>query len=124
MTRAPLPTLYDRDIPADSLARRRVGILGFGSQGKAHAQNLRDRGITVEIGLPATSRTIESARALGFTVATPSEIVGRNDIIMVLAPDELQAALFRAEIEPNLRSGSALAFAHGFAIHHQLISPP
>lgn len=132
MSRSPLPTLYDRDIPADALGARRIGILGFGSQGQAHALNLRDGGHAVRIGLPPASRSRARATELGFDVDTPAAITADSDVVMVLAPDELQAALYAGTpqagyqdaIAPHLRPGAALAFAHGFAIHHRLIVPP
>lgn len=123
-SRAPLTALYDADLPTDALTGRRLGIVGFGSQGRAHALNLRDGGLDVRVGLHEGSRSREAALALGFEVLTPSALAASCEVLMILAPDELQGALYREQLAPSLRAGQALGFAHGFAIHHRLIAPP
>ena len=101
-----------------------LAVLGFGSQGHAHALNLKDNGVNVVVGLYAGSKSAAKAQEAGLTVKTVAEAVKEADITMILIPDEKQAAVYRNEIEPNLKSGSALAFAHGFNIHFKQIMPP
>ena len=114
---------YDKDADAALVRDRKVAILGYGSQGHAHANNLKDSGVAVVVGLRAGSASADKARAAGLAVAGIAEAVAAADIVMVLAPDEHQAALYRELIEPNIRQGGTLAFAHGFNIHFQQIKP-
>jgi ketol-acid reductoisomerase len=102
----------------------KVAILGYGSQGHAHALNLRDSGITVEVGLRPDSSSWAAAEEAGLTVRTVPEAVRDAQLVAFLVPDGAQAALFRDEVAPNLAPGAALLFAHGFAIHYGLIEPP
>ena len=102
----------------------KVAILGYGSQGHAHALNLRDSGITVEVGLRRDSASWAAAEESGLTVRTVPEAVRDAQLVAFLVPDGAQAALFRDEVAPSLAPGAALLFAHGFAIHYGLIEPP
>jgi ketol-acid reductoisomerase len=115
---------YDRDADPSLIRRRRVAVLGYGSQGHAQAQNLRDNGVEVVVGVrPGPSA--DKARRDGFDVLPVAEAVAAADIVHVLVPDEHQAALFRTAIAPELRPGSALSFSHGFNIHYgQIAAPP
>ncbi len=115
---------YDEDASLDYLKDKTVAIIGYGSQGHAHALNLRDSGIKVIIGLLAGSRSIEKAKAEGFEVYSPDEAAKKADVIMILTPDTVQPQLFQSAILPNLDEGNALAFAHGFNIHFGQIVPP
>jgi len=115
---------YDADARIEDLQGRTVAIIGYGSQGHAHALNLRDSGIPVVIGLPEASRSRAKAQEQGLTVLTPRAAAERADIVMILAPDTAQAALFRDEIAPALRPGKTLMFAHGFNIRFGTIAPP
>ncbi len=113
---------YDRDADVNLIKSKKVAIIGYGSQGHAHAANLRDSGVeNVAIGLRAGSGSVAKAEGAGFKVLTPGEAAAWADVVMVLVPDELQADLYKADLVPNLRKGAALAFAHGFNIHFQLI---
>src|SRR5687767_2921790 len=107
---------YDTDADPEVLARRRVAVIGYGSQGHAHALNLKESGVDVTVGL-RPGKSWDRAAGDGLTVVTVDEAVRRADIIMILVNDEFQARLYREQIEPNLRGGKALAFAHGFNIH-------
>ncbi len=113
---------YDADCPAE-LAEK-VAVLGYGSQGHAHAQNLRDTGVDVRVGLPQDSRSRTKAERHGLPVVDVAQAVQEADIVTVLTPDVGQAKLYREEIEPHLRPGMLLMFAHGFAIHFGQISVP
>ena len=115
---------YDEDASLDYLKDKTVAIIGYGSQGHAHALNLRDSGIKVIVGLLAGSRSIEKAKAEGFEVYSPDEAAKKADVIMILTPDTVQPQLFYSAILPNLDEGNALAFAHGFNIHFGQIVPP
>jgi ketol-acid reductoisomerase len=101
----------------------KIAIVGYGSQGRAHALNLRDSGFDVTVGLRPGGPTEQKARADGFDVKTPAEAVADADIVAVLTPDMVQPQLYRGTIEPNLRSGACLLFAHGFNVHFGQISP-
>lgn len=115
---------YESSISKDILKDKKVAIIGYGSQGHAHANNLKDSGISVIVGLYEGSKSIEKAKKAGLTVKTVSEASKEADVIMILVPDELQADLYKKEIEPYMTYGKALAFAHGFNIHYNQIVPP
>ncbi|MBE3586058.1 ketol-acid reductoisomerase [Desulfofundulus thermocisternus] len=115
---------YDNDADLSVLQGKTIAVLGYGSQGHAQAQNLRDSGLNVIIGLPETSRSREKARADGFEVYTPGEAAARADIIQVLVPDEVQPRLYREDIAPHMTAGKTLMFSHGFNIHYGQIVPP
>lgn len=114
---------YDDAVKQDLLAGKVVAVIGYGSQGHAHAQNLRDTGHTVVVGL-REGKSAEAARKDGFEVLSPAEATKKADVVMILAPDEVQGALYANEVSPNLEAGNALAFAHGFNIHFGVIQPP
>lgn len=115
---------YDEDTSLDYLKDKTVAIIGYGSQGHAHALNLRDSGIKVVIGLLAGSKSIQKAKAEGFEVYDPDEATAKADVVMILTPDTTQPALFESAIRPNLDEGNAVAFAHGFNVHFGQIVPP
>ena len=115
---------YDRDADVNLIKGRKVLIVGYGSQGHAHAMNLRDSGVKdVRIALKPSSATVKKAEGAGFKVMSPAEGAKWADIVMVLTPDELQSDIYNADLAPNMRAGSALAFAHGLNVHFNLISP-
>ncbi|MEE8500420.1 MAG: ketol-acid reductoisomerase, partial [Kiloniellales bacterium] len=115
---------YDRDADVNLIKGRKVAVVGYGSQGHAHANNLRDSGVAeVRVALRAGSASAEKAKGAGLEVTAPAEAAKWADVVMVLVPDELQAALYRDDLAPNLRDGAALGFAHGFNIHFSLIEP-
>src|SRR3989442_3338981 len=107
---------YDADADLSIVRAKKVGIIGYGSQGHAHALNLHDSGVTVRVGLPASSRSRETARAAGLTVGDVADVAAWADIIMVLVPDTAQPEVYRDAIEPNLAPGNVLLCAHGFNI--------
>lgn len=115
---------YDSDCNLSLLDGKTVAIIGFGSQGHAHAMNLKDSGVHVVVGLRPGSRHAAKAEAYGIEVLSPAEAAAKGDIIMMLVPDEKQADIYKDVIEPNLKPGNALAFAHGFNIHFKQIVPP
>jgi ketol-acid reductoisomerase len=115
---------YEKDADPSLIAQRRVAIIGFGSQGHAHALNLFDSGVPVTVGLREGSPKREEAEEAGLQVATPAEAAGGADLIMLLVPDQHMAALYREDIAPHLDPGDALFFAHGFNIHFGEIVPP
>ena len=114
---------YDRDADLNFLNGKTIAVLGYGSQGHAHAQNLRDSGAKVIIGLRPTSKSVETAKNDGFEVYTVAEASKLADAIMFLIPDHLQAATYKAEVAPNMKEDAILMFAHGFAIHFGQIQP-
>ncbi len=114
---------YDKDADLSLIQRRTVAIVGYGSQGHAHANNLKDSGVTVVVGLRQGSGTWAKAEKAGLTVKPVGEAVKGADVVMILAPDEQQGDLYRNDIEPNIKKGAALAFAHGFNIHFGQITP-
>jgi ketol-acid reductoisomerase len=115
---------YDRDADVNLIKGKKIVIVGYGSQGHAHAMNLRDSGVKdVRIALRPGSATVKKAEAAGFQVMSPAESAKWADIVMVLTPDELQADLYNTELKPNMKQGAAIAFAHGFNIHFALIEP-
>lgn len=115
--------VYYNEEVTDNLGDKKIAIIGYGSQGHAHAQNLRDTGHEVFIGI-REGKSAEAARNDGFEVFPVAEATQKADVVMILAPDEIQGSLFKNEIEPNLSAGNALAFAHGFNIHFDVIAPP
>lgn len=115
---------YEKDCNLSDLKGKTVAVIGYGSQGHAHALNLRDSGVSVIIGLYEGSPSWKKAEAAGLTVMLTSDAVKQADLVMILVNDEKQAALYRKDIAPYLKSGSALAFAHGFNIHYGQIVPP
>ncbi|WP_368653904.1 ketol-acid reductoisomerase [Ornithinibacillus sp. 4-3] len=115
--------LYENDIQVEGLRGKKIAIIGYGSQGHAHALNLRDSGFDVVIGL-RKGKSSEKAEEDGFTVLEVAEAVSQADVVMVLLPDETQAKVYKDSIEPNLKEGASLAFAHGFNIHYSQIVPP
>lgn len=115
---------YDKDADINFIKNKKIAVIGYGSQGHAHAQNLKDSGASnVVVGLRSSSKTVEKAKNDGFKVFPASEAVKDADIVMILAPDEVQSVLYHNEIKDNLKSGATLAFAHGFSIHFKLIEP-
>ncbi|BBL71638.1 ketol-acid reductoisomerase [Methylogaea oryzae] len=114
---------YDKDADLSIIRSKKVAVIGYGSQGHAHANNLKDSGVSVVIGLRPGSASAVKAQNAGLTVLPVAEAVQAADVVMILAPDEHQAALYRDQIEPNIKKGGALAFAHGFNIHFEQIQP-
>jgi ketol-acid reductoisomerase len=115
---------YDADADVGLIKGRQVAIIGYGSQGHAHAANLRDSGVAdVVVALKAGSATAAKVHEAGFRVMTNTEAAAWADVIMVLAPDEHQAAIYAEDLRPNMKPGAALAFAHGLNVHFQLIEP-
>ena len=115
---------YDDDAYLSVIQGRKVGVIGYGSQGHAHSLSLRDSGVEVKVGLREGSKSREKVEEQGLAVDTPEEVAKWADVIMLLAPDTAQADIFKNEIEPHLQDGDALFFAHGFNIHFGLIKPP
>ena len=115
---------YDADCNLSLLDGNTVAIIGFGSQGHAHAMNLKDSGVHVVVGLRPGSKHEKKAKDYGLEVMTPAEAAAAGDIIMMLTPDEKQADIYKDVIAPNLKPGNVLAFAHGFNIHFKQIVPP
>ena len=115
---------YDKDANPEALKGQRIAIIGYGSQGHAHALNLSDSGFEVVVGLRESSPSTDRAREAGLTVAPVDEATAMSDIIMVLIPDDQQASVYREYISSGLEQGNALFFAHGFNIHYNQIRPP
>ena len=114
---------YDKDADLSLIQNKKVAIIGYGSQGHAHANNLRDSGVNVVVGLRSHSETANKVAAAGLSSKPIAEAVQWADVVMILAPDEHQAKLYRDSIAPHIKSGAALAFAHGFNIHFGQIEP-
>src|SRR6201986_2437443 len=120
-----MPKIYtDKDADLGVLKGKTCAVLGFGSQGHAHALNLKESGVKVIIGLLPTSKSVAVAKEKGFEVYSPGEAVKKADVIMVALPDTKQAAAFKKDILPNLSKGKTLLFSHGFSIHFKTIVPP
>jgi len=116
---------YDRDADVNLIKTKKVAIVGYGSQGHAHTLNLRDSGVKeIAVALRQGSGSIAKAEAESIKVMEPAEAAAWADVLMILAPDEIQADLYAAEIHSNLKPGSAIAFAHGLSVHFGLITPP
>jgi len=118
-----MKVFYDNDADHGVIQGRRVAVIGYGSQGHAHANNLRDSGVDVVVGLRKESSSWGKAENAGLAVATVPDAVSGADVVMMLVPDELQPDLFKSKIVDNLKSGAALAFAHGFTVHFGFIEP-
>lgn len=114
---------YEKDADLSVLNGKKVAILGYGSQGHAHALNLRDSGVDVVVGLRPTSKSVDYAKEQGLEVKSVPDAVAEADIVMILLPDQYQAKVYKEQVEPNLKPGAALAFAHGFNIHYGYIKP-
>jgi ketol-acid reductoisomerase len=115
---------YDRDADVNLIKGKKVAVVGYGSQGHAHANNLKDSGVSeVRVALRAGSASAKKAEAAGLQVMTPAEAAAWADVVMVLTPDELQFKLYDEDLAPNLKEGAAIAFAHGLNIHFNLIEP-
>jgi ketol-acid reductoisomerase len=115
---------YDDDADLSIIQARKVAVIGYGSQGHAHALSLRDSGVDVRIGLPESSKSRAKAEEEGLTVQTAAEVSAWADLIMILAPDTKQRQIYADDIAPNLNDGDALFFGHGFNIRYGLITPP
>ena len=118
-----IDVLYDNDADLSIIQGKKVAIIGYGSQGHAHAQNLRESGVEVVVGLREGSKSAAKAQEAGFEVKTNADAAAWADVIMLLAPDTSQAEIFSKDIEPNLKDGDALFFGHGLNIHFKLIDP-
>ena len=115
---------YDRDADVNLIKSKKVAVIGYGSQGHAHALNLKDSGVKeVRVALRPTSASVAKATGAGLEVVTPADAARWADVVMVVTPDELQARLYAEDLAPNLRQGVAIAFAHGFSVHFKLIDP-
>src|SRR5260370_31947235 len=114
---------YDDEGDLGGIQARKIAVLGYGSQGHAHALRLHDSGCDVRVGLPAGSKSRAKAQGAGLTVGTPAEVCAWADLVMVLTPDTGQRHLYAEAIEPSLKAGDALFFAHGFNIHFGYITP-
>jgi ketol-acid reductoisomerase len=115
---------YDKDCDLSLIRSKTVAMIGFGSQGHAHAENLRDSGVRVVVGLNKGGKSWAKAEAKGFEVKTVADATKISDVVMILTPDELQSEIFENEIRPNLKSGAAIAFGHGFNVHFGQIKAP
>ena len=114
---------YDKDCDLSIIQGKKVAIIGYGSQGHAHALNLQDSGVDVTVGLRANSNSWKKAENSGLKVAEVQDAVAAADVVMILTPDEFQKQLYSDVIEPNIKEGATLAFAHGFAIHYNQVEP-
>jgi ketol-acid reductoisomerase len=115
---------YDRDADLELIRKKKVAIIGYGSQGHAHALNLKDTAVNVVVGLPSSSKSVEKARAAGLQVMSIADAAKWADVIMILVPDQHQAKVYNADIKQHLAAGKMLMFAHGFAIRFNWIVPP
>ena len=115
---------YENDADISLIQDKTIGVIGYGSQGHAHAQNLKDSGLNVIVGLYEGSGSWSKAEEDGFSVAVASQAAKESDIIVMLLPDTSQGEVYKRDIEPNLGVGKSIAFAHGFSIHYQTVVPP
>jgi len=115
---------YDKDADLEALAGKTIGMVGYGSQGHAHALNLRDSGLKVVVGLYPESKSRATAQDAGLEVADVPEVAKAADVLMLVIPDHIQGETYRQQIAPNLKAGAALMFAHGFSIHYKEVVPP
>ncbi|HEV2819348.1 MAG TPA: NAD(P)-binding domain-containing protein, partial [Solirubrobacteraceae bacterium] len=115
---------YDDDADLSQLDGKTVAIIGFGSQGHAHAQNLKDSGVDVVVGLREGSGSVEKARAAGLEVLPIAEAASRGDLVMVLVPDELHRSVWESEVRDGVAEGKMVLFGHGFSVHYREIEPP
>ena len=115
---------YENDVDPQVIRGRKIAVIGYGSQGHAHALNLKDSGCDVRVGLREGSASWQAAEEAGLKVMTMAAAAEEADLVMVLIPDEIQAAVYKEHIEPHLHEGDALAFAHGFNVHYGYIAPP
>ncbi|HEY8448276.1 MAG TPA: ketol-acid reductoisomerase [Thermomicrobiales bacterium] len=120
----PATIYYDRDASLEPLLGKTIAVIGYGSQGHAHAQNLRDSGLNVIVGLHEGSKSRDKARADGFRVVSVSDAASEADVIMVVTPDQTQKKIYDESIAPHMKAGKTLMFAHGFNIRYELIVPP
>jgi ketol-acid reductoisomerase len=118
-----LNVYYDKDCDINIIKSKTVAMIGFGSQGHAHAENLRDSGVTVVVGLRKNGASWAKAEAKGFETLTVEEASAKGDVVMILLPDENQKEIYEAQIEPNLKEGATIAFGHGFNIHYGRVNP-
>jgi ketol-acid reductoisomerase len=114
---------YDKDCDLSIIQGKKVTVVGYGSQGHAHANNLKDSGVDVTVALREGSASAAKAEAAGLTVKNTTDAIREADVVMILTPDEFQSDLYLNEIEPNIKQGAAMAFAHGFAIHYNQVVP-
>src|SRR3990172_13382735 len=114
---------YDKDADLSLIKGRKVTIVGYGSQGHAHALNLNESGVKVTVGLRRGGASWDKAKKAGLAVKDVAEAVKGTDLVMMLMPDEHIAAVYRSEVEPNIKKGAALAFAHGFNVHYGQVQP-
>lgn len=114
---------YDKDCDISIIKSKKVAVIGYGSQGHAHACNLHDSGVDVTVGLRSGSASVAKAKAHGLKVSDVASAVAQADVVMILTPDEFQKQLYLEEIEPNIKHGATLAFAHGFAVHFKEVEP-
>ena len=114
---------YDKDCELSIIQNMKVAIIGYGSQGNAHANNLKDSGVDVTVGLRSGSSSVAKAKSMDLKVGEVAQTVANADLVMILTPDEFQSQLYRDEVEPNLKAGATLAFAHGFSIHYNQVVP-
>ncbi len=114
---------YDKDADLSLVKGKNVTIVGYGSQGHAHAQNLNDSGVKVTVGLRRGGASWNKAEKAGLRVAEVAEAVKKADVVMMLLPDEQIAAVYKADVEPNMKQGASLAFAHGFNVHYGQVVP-
>jgi ketol-acid reductoisomerase len=115
---------YDQDGDLEVLSGKTIGMVGYGSQGHAHALNLKDSGQKVVVGLYPESASRQTAQAAGLEVADVPEVASIADVVMMVIPDHIQGEIYRTQIAPNLKPGAALMFAHGFSIHYKEVLPP
>src|ERR1700722_9695905 len=115
---------YDDDADLTLLDGKTVAIIGYGSQGHAHALNLKDSGVSVVVGLRSSSPSVEKAKAHGLTVLEPADAASQGDIVTILVPDELHQAVYEGGVKDGIASGNLLMFGHGFSIHYDQVVPP